>query len=478
MRSWILNKRSLALVLFLFIAAPTSYLALKVYQYNTYIWMPDYFLNSQANKIDNIRNGHVLFLIADHHEPGRGERGSRISRAWCEGYKSNIEGIYDDFGKPVQYTWFYPYDHLNLGVIFNLNELVFEGLGEVEFQWHHGPDTNETFPPKLAKAVSWFNSHGCMLPVGLNPKPQFGFVHGNSALDNSDGNPNHCGVNRELDILKQCGCYADLTFSVLGTLAQPAKVNSIYYAKDTDEPKSYNNGVDVKVGSSNSGLMIFEGPICCDWHDRIWDCAALETTSPIKPHRIKLWLKFAPIVKGRPEWLFVKVHAHGVQSKSLILSQQFRGMFFQLKKVCKDKGLSLHFITAREAFNIVKAAEKGLKGNPEAYRDYLLRKPINRVMTVPCRIKNVVVSEARIDFELFEPKNMGFSFKIGPVRSIKGFLKRYRGEVTESGRYLITLEGDGIVEICSKEPVEFKNEVISCATNEFEEYVYRVDCNS
>ena len=335
--------------------------------------------------------------MVDHHEPGPGERGIRISNEWCEKYNSNIEGIKDDFGNPVQYSWFYPYDHLNSQVLFNLNELVFAGLGEVEFHWHLLNETNETFPLKLKDAVEWFNSHGCMLSTGLTPEPHFAYVAGNWALDNGSGKSYQCGVNRQLDILREYGCYADMTFSTLGTQAQPSKINSIYYAKDTDEPKSYNIGVDAEVGSPNSDFMIFEGPICIDWHDRIFECAGFESTSPFKRHRVKLWLKYAPIVKGRPDWLFLKVYTHGAQSRDVIISEQFRDMCFELKKVCHEYGLSLHFVTAREAFNIVKAAEQGHDGNPELYRDYILKKPINQVVTISSRIKNAILDESKIE---------------------------------------------------------------------------------
>ena len=319
--------------------------------------------------------------------------------------------------------------------------MVFAGLGEVEFQWHHGPDTNETFPPKLATAVSWFKSHGCMLPLGPNPQPQFGFVHGNWALDSSVGDPNQCGVNRELEILKKYGCYADFTFSNLSK-AQPAKINSIYYAKDDERPKSYNTGEDAKVGSSNSGFMIFEGPICCDWHDRIWDCAALETTSPFKPHRISLWLKYAPTVKGRPQWLFLKVYTHGVQSKDVILSEQFREMFVHLKTICKQNGLSLHFVTAREAYNMVRAAEDGHDGNPEAYRDYLIKKPLNRIMRITSRLNKATISYERIEFELLEPKHSEFFFKMGPVAKISGLISKYLCCRDEIGVDLVDVRGE------------------------------------
>ena len=35
----------------------------------------------------------------------------------------------------------------------------------------------------------------------------------------------------------------------------------------------------------------------------------------------------------------------------------------------------LHYVTARETYNIIKAAEAGMDGNPGSYRDYLLPPP-------------------------------------------------------------------------------------------------------
>jgi len=33
----------------------------------------------------------------------------------------------------------------------------------------------------------------------------------------------------------------------------------------------------------------------------------------------------------------------------------------------------LHYVTAREAYNIVKAAEYGLEGNPNQFRDFIIQ---------------------------------------------------------------------------------------------------------
>ena len=36
----------------------------------------------------------------------------------------------------------------------------------------------------------------------------------------------------------------------------------------------------------------------------------------------------------------------------------------------------LHYVTARELYNLVKAAEAGRQGDPEEYRDYLVKPPV------------------------------------------------------------------------------------------------------
>jgi len=46
-------------------------------------------------------------------------------------------------------------------------------------------------------------------------------------------------------------------------------------------------------------------------------------------------------------------------------------MFSYLEKAYND-GIRyrLHYVTAREVYNIVKAAEDGMTGDPHQYRDY------------------------------------------------------------------------------------------------------------
>ncbi len=51
-------------------------------------------------------------------------------------------------------------------------------------------------------------------------------------------------------------------------------------------------------------------------------------------------------------------------------------------------GCRLHYVTARELYNVIKAAEAGRSGNPGALRDFQISPPLNRVPAV-------VASDAR-----------------------------------------------------------------------------------
>ena len=60
-----------------------------------------------------------------------------------------------------------------------------------------------------------------------------------------------CGVNDEIDILRETGCYADFTLPSSPSPTQTRKINSIYYAVDDPlEPKSHDWGTDVGRAAS------------------------------------------------------------------------------------------------------------------------------------------------------------------------------------------------------------------------------------
>ena len=83
-------------------------------------------------------------------------------------------------------------------------------------------------------------------------------------------------------------------------------------------------------------------------------------------------------VEGRPEWTFVKVHTHGTQERDTdtLLGRPMRQAFEYMQQHYNDgKRWQLHYVSAREMYNIVKAAEAGKCGNPGEYRDFVVPRP-------------------------------------------------------------------------------------------------------
>ena len=105
------------------------------------------------------------------------------------------------------------------------------------------------------------------------------------------------------------------------------------------------------------------------------DCAALTAHDPASRSRIHSWISQGIHVDGRPEWVFVKLHTHGApeaQAESL-LGEPGRSLHELLARHYNDgQRYILHYVTAREMFNIALAGMAGHSGDPNAYRDYSL----------------------------------------------------------------------------------------------------------
>jgi hypothetical protein len=75
--------------------------------------------------------------------------------------------------------------------------------------------------------------------------------------------------------------------------------------------------------------------------------------------------------------VFVKVHTHGApetQAASL-LGEGGLLLHTALRQYNDGQRWRLHYVTAREMFNIALAAMDGKAGNPNEYRDYSISPP-------------------------------------------------------------------------------------------------------
>jgi hypothetical protein len=362
----------------------------RIYTYQAYHWLPEYF-RTKMTLGDNVpdKQKHAIFVFVDHYEPGLADRKDALQnhKTWMNEYRAASEGHVDSYGNRVKYSWFYAYDQKNDAVLASLTKAVYEGLGEVELHWHHPHSNNAKFPGELKKAIDWFGRYGVLKTCGKTVQTAFSFVHGDWALDGATtyGGYDKCGVTREIDILHHQGCYADFTFSTIGTEAQPSKkVNSIYYVTDTDAGKSYDDGEYVVSGKVVDDKMMFiQGPLSTspfEWWR--FEFGALENYTPPSVERVHTWIDTNIHVKGRPEWVFVKLYTHGIDpnigaDKPDLMEKHFNRLLSDIETVCEERGIRFHYMAAREAYNVIKAAEAGKTGNPELFRDFLVPKPCN-----------------------------------------------------------------------------------------------------
>ena len=346
-----------------------------------------------------------MFCVVDHFEPlqrtiltdGTPTGGNdpaeaaREVSAWCQRYGQQVADIRDEDGVCPQHTFFYPAEEYDEACLAPLAAMTARRQGEVETHIHHRNDT----PENLEQSLSAFrdtlrHQHGLLGTVASSPA--YGFVHGNWALCNARPDGDWCGVDDELAILRRTGCYADFTFPSAPSPTQPRLVNAIYYARDRGCPRGADFGrlvqatppVASAVAPADDELLLINGPLALNWQSRKLgiiprlENAELSGVNPPTIPRFDLWRRQQICVTGRPDWIVVKLHTHGYSkcNRAMLLGSVYADFHRALAAhVAQTPDLHLHYVTARECANIVKAAEAGASGNPNDYRDYLIAPP-------------------------------------------------------------------------------------------------------
>jgi len=101
----------------------------------------------------------------------------------------------------------------------------------------------------------------------------------------------------------------------------------------------------------------------------------LQGNQPPSMQRLDLWLRAHIQVPSRPDWFFVKLHTHGCnQLNQAVLLEEPMIQFHQslAERARRDPNFHFHYVTAREMFNLVKAAEAGWIGSVSEVLDYQL----------------------------------------------------------------------------------------------------------
>ena len=202
---------------------------------NIHLWLLGYIksLLTPEDKF-NSQVKHIVFVIADHFEPFR-KKDRNVIDFWEKEYPKFADSFCDSHGHPPQHTWFFPIELYEPEIVEKLSNLCRKGYGEIEVHLHHRDDSEESLRNQIRKGIENLSNHGALKPQGKEYGPKFGFVHGDWALNNSRKDGRFCGVNNELRILREEGCYADFTLPSAPSDTQTKKINSIYYAKSNPQ---------------------------------------------------------------------------------------------------------------------------------------------------------------------------------------------------------------------------------------------------
>jgi hypothetical protein len=340
---------------------------------------------------------HLIISIANHFEPssipgdfaGYAPREIQEPRVenWCTDYPRNFREFRDSVGRPFTHTYFYPAEQYDRALVEQVADLCHAGWGEMEIHLHHGVTESATSEATREQLVSFRDTlardHGCLSYKDGDRSPKYAFVHGNFALANSAGGF-ACGVDDEMQILAETGCYVDMTYPTSAFHpAQISKLNSIYECSSPlQERAPHRHGNGLRTGHPVSTLpFLIEGPWALDFDrqsrngvGRI-ENGALTAANPPSIRRLRLWKRAAITVAGRPDWLFIKLDAHGMYpgDTEAVIGSPTQSFVKELVVGAAERQETLHFVSAREMANMALAACDGREGNPGDYRDYRYR---------------------------------------------------------------------------------------------------------
>lgn len=342
-------------------------------------WLPGYLLNATNNAAGKPQ--HLFFCICDHFEPYNNSADAATARKrigfWMDQYPGIAEKLLDSDGRWLRYSFFYPEEEYSEADLNMLASLCRDGYGEVEVHLHHDNDTSENLRQTLLDFKNKLHDrHGLLSIDKLSGEISYGFIHGNWALCNSRRDGRWCGINDEISVLLETGCYADFTLPAAPSETQTRTINSIYYVNDVPgRTRSHDSGIAARVGATGEGLLMVQGPLGLNWKRKKLglipklENGGLYSRHPVTRDRIDSWIREGVQVNGAPESIFIKLYNHGAfeeMIESFLLKGGLINLLSGLKETCEEKNLQLHFVTAREMVNVIHSLETGYDANDAA----------------------------------------------------------------------------------------------------------------
>lgn len=347
-----------------------------------------YETRKNRNKLDKT---YIIFSICDHFEPYWQNKDDQLAEkrvlSWYNEYPKIAKQYSDCCGQNPQHMFYYPIEEYKKQHLDLLADLEQKKLGEVEIHLHHDNDTSDNLRNTLIEYKEMLRKqHGLLSVDKLTGEIKYAFIHGNWALCNSRPDGRYCGVNEELIVLQETGCYADFTLPSAPSRTQTRTVNSIYYAlNNPDKPKSHDEGIEAEAGKSPpNGLLCVQGPLTFNYYSRKYgiipriENAAISADYHFTNSRLALWISANIHIKGRPDVIFIKTHTHGTQDNIndyLFSNGGLINIFSTLVNYCnKNKDYRIIFASSRQMYNIIKGLEFDSSAEPPDLLDFSLIK--------------------------------------------------------------------------------------------------------
>lgn len=313
---------------------------------------------------------NIYLMICDHYQPFWGHASQEIAEhrvvTWCREYPRIAREHTDWRGKSPVHTFFYSEEDYNPQFLDSLSRLSKEGIADVELLVSHQHDTPANFKRKIDEFRDVLFYHHGLLRKNEMGQIKYGFIHGYGALNNSRPDQRWCGVDNEIPILKESGCYADFTYPYASYVTQPSNVNSIYFASDIScKPGAHKLGYCAQRDVwSEEDLLLIQGPLALNWKNRHFllfpsiENGSLSITSRFTEARADLWVKTAVSIPGQANHLFIKLFTHGAIDHTIryLFSENGLSQLWNYLESRYNDGENyrLFYVSAWEMYNTIK----------------------------------------------------------------------------------------------------------------------------
>lgn len=334
------------------------------------IWLMPYLKERLKRRMRGRAPKRAWIAITDHYEPLGGGASIQTALARVGQWRDAWPRIADDAprdstGQRPQYSFFYPQEEYQREVLDRIAEIVRLGVGDVEVHLHHDKEVRDAFIRKVTEYCRRLTEdHGLLRHH--DGRTVFGFIHGDWALDNSHPEGKWCGLNGEIALLRDLGCYADFTMPCLPEPPQGRVVNQIYWCTNNPDnrPKSFDHGIEATVGGGRRGdLLMITGPLGLRFRERLLprlETGEIAGYDLATPARVHYWFDIAPMIG---EDVFIKLYTHGAAEQNLepLLGAGLTNLLRWCAQEATQRGIQLHWCTAWQMYTAVEAL---IHGNP------------------------------------------------------------------------------------------------------------------